>query len=551
MITPLEFYCQHVMPIAIDGCEISMYEDLCKVKAKLNEVITSQNTITDEWKNLETWINGELENIADKKLDGWLLDGTLEQIINQEIFGKLNELVNNNAKAIATLQQNETKMHCKMFSLYHNGLCCFAQIASTDKRINILIDGGANTNPAFPFYDSVYAGQGGRNDAEYITNTIKNDGITHIDYVIISHFHTDHVGAIGYMVKNKMIDRTTKIYCCLVDWGQISKPDPEAVRVESEFLTLCSQYNLSYIEPFNSTKLNFNNINVSFYNTKSNFADIYNYYKNGEQANANEFSLVARFEQNNKSILFTGDLGHKFAQNFNKNIIPRSNILIGWHHAHDYESNFDLFTNINPDSVITSNESIAKERDFRALPALCSLYKIPYSETCVNGDIIFGLNSKACYNNGKMSTLYPILPECDLLWQDVALTSTVDTEPNMSIATNAPLYNIFSLSDNNHVVNIPKSGVYLIQCTVAVRTTDQNSEVTAFLDNGGGNRYVSTYSTNKGNYDNVTYINLSTVIPVTTRSSSKVRLRVSSSSGGILYGTSGLKPSILKIFKIV
>lgn len=93
VITPLGFYCQHVLPLVYDQ-SLSYYEVLCKIQAKLNEIIKTQNDLQDAFQNLLDWVNTQLETYAKEQLIEWKNDGTLESIINEQIFGKLNNKVN-------------------------------------------------------------------------------------------------------------------------------------------------------------------------------------------------------------------------------------------------------------------------------------------------------------------------------------------------------------------------------------------------------------------------------------------------------------------------
>lgn len=91
-ITPFIFYCQHILPIVYDE-SLSYYEVLCKIQVKLNEVIKTQNDLQNAFQNLLNWVNTQLEEYAKQQLVEWKNDGTLESIINEQIFGKLNQKV--------------------------------------------------------------------------------------------------------------------------------------------------------------------------------------------------------------------------------------------------------------------------------------------------------------------------------------------------------------------------------------------------------------------------------------------------------------------------
>ena len=77
MIRNLRFFCQRVLPVVYDD-SLSFQELLYKVVAKLNEVI-----------NITNDVEGQIEAEVKQILDEWEADGTLERIINTEIFEDL------------------------------------------------------------------------------------------------------------------------------------------------------------------------------------------------------------------------------------------------------------------------------------------------------------------------------------------------------------------------------------------------------------------------------------------------------------------------------
>lgn len=80
-IFPFRYWCYKILPLVYDD-SLSYYELLCKVCAKLNEVIKMVNASTE---NVYTTVK--------QILDEWKEDGTLEQIINEDLFATLNKRV--------------------------------------------------------------------------------------------------------------------------------------------------------------------------------------------------------------------------------------------------------------------------------------------------------------------------------------------------------------------------------------------------------------------------------------------------------------------------
>lgn len=85
------FWCQKVIPLVYDD-SLSYYEVLCKVKDKLNEIITQQNTTGEAVESLQLAVD-ELNACCDevkKTLDGDLTDlmkDIIEKTVKMVFFG--------------------------------------------------------------------------------------------------------------------------------------------------------------------------------------------------------------------------------------------------------------------------------------------------------------------------------------------------------------------------------------------------------------------------------------------------------------------------------
>ena len=85
------FWCQKVIPLVYDD-SLSYYEVLCKVKDKLNEIITQQNTTGEAIESLQLAVE-ELEACCDevkKTLAGDLTDlmkDIIEKAVKMVFFG--------------------------------------------------------------------------------------------------------------------------------------------------------------------------------------------------------------------------------------------------------------------------------------------------------------------------------------------------------------------------------------------------------------------------------------------------------------------------------
>lgn len=98
-LKPSQLKCNFFSVYDYDGYTIQ--ELLCQFFTAINGCIDISNKTID----LATWlVNEGLEQEVAKKLDLWVTDGTLEQIINHEIFEDLNTKVNTNTGGLNALR---------------------------------------------------------------------------------------------------------------------------------------------------------------------------------------------------------------------------------------------------------------------------------------------------------------------------------------------------------------------------------------------------------------------------------------------------------------
>lgn len=98
-LSPFKWFVLQNFPfIEADFDALTNYELMCKIVEKLNEVVADVNLVTDKVNELGASIqalynwfeNLDVQDEIDNKLDEMAQDGTLGDIINQEIFGELN-----------------------------------------------------------------------------------------------------------------------------------------------------------------------------------------------------------------------------------------------------------------------------------------------------------------------------------------------------------------------------------------------------------------------------------------------------------------------------
>lgn len=116
---------------------------LCKLAEKYNEIVETTNSLEEAMEQFFAWANSELEETANNKLNEWLEDGTLKNIINNEIFGELNNRVTSiedsyiHKQTVLTIDSfegdtNEDKLYNALNTIDRGAILC-AQVTLTKK----------------------------------------------------------------------------------------------------------------------------------------------------------------------------------------------------------------------------------------------------------------------------------------------------------------------------------------------------------------------------------------------------------------------------------
>ena len=112
---PFRAWLQQTLPSIYDD-SLSYTDLLAKMLSYMNELITNNNLLQDDMKKAFDYINNyfldlNIQENIDKKLDEMAKDGTLDKIINEELFGNLETNINN--LIFATTQNS--KFMCPLF----------------------------------------------------------------------------------------------------------------------------------------------------------------------------------------------------------------------------------------------------------------------------------------------------------------------------------------------------------------------------------------------------------------------------------------------------
>lgn len=118
-----------------------------KIIIMLNDIGKLTNDVVNQWNDLLEWIIGDgLEDIVNIKLDKWLIDGTIDNIVNHKIFEELNTKIDNMESELDVFKDEITEMfdalkkeienELKAFSILKNSPTYLYDIELQERTVN-------------------------------------------------------------------------------------------------------------------------------------------------------------------------------------------------------------------------------------------------------------------------------------------------------------------------------------------------------------------------------------------------------------------------------
>lgn len=328
-------WCQKTIPLVFDN-SMSYYECLCKLLNYVNSLTTDVKEIAKLQQELKDYVDNYFTNLdvqkeINNKLDEMVNDGTLATIINEQLFNSLDEQINKNEK-ITFLGNNliENFGNCAVYQgLEKNGI-----------------------------FDLSYE----KNCATLI-NFLTENNINKIDFIVISHFHDDHIGGQNGAGFITLLNNTNFDFSNLtvylphkgISWGSfIGNNYQEMQQNEQSIINFLNQKQINYTYPDNESydilsdysSLNFYNTNPSFYNDYYNY--LYDSYNNLQNyTNYNNFSMITKINSYKNTIFITGDI-EKLAETKNYLYFNQCDVLQIEHHGLNFSSDNNYLSQLNP-----------------------------------------------------------------------------------------------------------------------------------------------------------------------------------------------------------
>lgn len=452
-LSPFKFFLLETFPFIQQEYFDAMneWQMFCKIGEKINEIINSQNSVGQETEalynafiSLQDYINNyfdtlDVQDEVNNKLNDMAESGELAEIINQEIFEELNNKINSEAKISFLAPAPELQEDF--------GDCTVIQL----KDKNIILDVGNET------------------DCHTLINYLFNNNISKIDYVIISHYHHDHIGG------NNAEGILTLITQAGLDFSECTfllphrninyslfKPssDDNWVRtVENTIINMLTTNNIQYKYPEELEKIELNeNSYLQFLNLLPiYYQEYYNttvnaYNEEQESTEYNNFSMVTVFKFCNNFVLLPGDIQKEAEKNVYKNL-TNCNLMKVEHHGLNFTSNENYLNQLNPKyAVVANRQYYSSSHDFLKDTVINIQSKnAKIYTTRGNGTITFILDSFNIISENETRSDIPLLNKT--LAEGKALIP--ETDLNDIITPGTYFSNWYGITDT--LLNLPKN----------------------------------------------------------------------------------------------
>ena len=305
---------------------------------------------------------------------------------------------------------------------------------------------------------------GFQNDCNHLIDFLNDNNISKIDFIIITHYHADHIGGNGATGLSAVLNSGIDFSDCTVylphkniDWSQFTGTTFETA--ETTVKNLLNTKGIPFVYPNNEDIINLtDNISLTFYNIGSSFYnDYYDEFTNWNLMTStstiyNNFSMMILMKHYNNKFLFTGDI-EPLAQSKLYHYVKDIDVLKVEHHGLNYNVNTDYVNQLNPKYAIvtelddlTSNELI-HEAIVKLKDKGCSVYR-----TTKSGDVT--VTSK--YNKIDVNALekYDLYSVNYSLFEGTPIPENAD----LNDYVNPGIYNSYNQTRTGTLLHCPFTG---------------------------------------------------------------------------------------------
>lgn len=244
------------------------------------------------------------------------------------------------------------------------------------------------------------------NNYRYYRDSLMLRGVRRLDYIVITHYHDDHVGLFEKALKYEYIKIDgAKAYLPQYITSELAEArgwETYKERQDTIIQTL-QEHNCTIVYPVDGDVLKIDDAVITWYNCDhSIYSDTSGDYYS---TNYNDWSLCFNFRYENTIVNYTADLG-PIGQRAMAGKMPKASILKAMHHGWDNGVNNLIpafINNVSPDMVISCNgyehrPIVSNQQEPNMLNASSPIYTwaeangVPAYPTCTNGNIDILIN---------------------------------------------------------------------------------------------------------------------------------------------------------------
>ena len=215
-------------------------------------------------------------------------------------------------------------------------------------------------------------------DSNLIYTYLKKHNITHLDYIIGTHAHEDHIGGIPGALQFATVD---VVYCPATSY---------TTKAFKNFVSAVEKQNVSITVPTVGTTFNLGSATCTILAV------------NTDKKDANNSSIVMRIVYGETSFLFTGDAEREVEQTLlNKGVTLKSDVLKVGHHGSETSTSYQFLREVMPQyAVISVGSGNSYGHPTDAVLSRLRDAEVTTFRTDLQGDIL-------CVSDGKNVTFTP------------------------------------------------------------------------------------------------------------------------------------------------
>lgn len=336
---PFRFWCQKVLPLVYDD-SLSYYELLCKLVKYLNDMLAQLEAMGTDITNLQALYvelrnyldTQDFESMVSDKLDEMATDGTLEELLNDEVLANILTEVHGMVEDVTFVFVGTGNIGNAVFCYPKNSTHC------------TIIDTGEDSN------------------AEVLMAALSANGIDTVDNLIISHWHHDHVNGLFGLLAAPGIDFsgcTAYFPHGNIVWSDMTGNFTAEQAAYNNAVSALTSAGATIVYPVENETAEIYGATFKFNNLlSSQFAEYYSNFENtkfetDEITCYNNFCMIVSIILDKKVIVLPADIETGAQANYPQ-IAAKADLYVMEHHALNYATDETYRNALSPEiSILT------------------------------------------------------------------------------------------------------------------------------------------------------------------------------------------------------